>query len=211
MSLLWYTIHPSAFIPVQNSKHFYLLRLTHGKKIFKGLIHLRCGTRNMVELSDDILPEGKLPTFTSIAQYEAYILCLCVCKERSKYTEVFDPAMSTRLPCQKINCATDYTVRYQTVSACSRTSDLRFNNSPRADTLAPRPLQLQFKQYKQPINEKINWLAFNTWKCLEWFQKFVQAWKLYSKLIIVGWKSNTVTETNIRVLLPHAPEYRSLS
>ena len=51
----------------------YFLPLPYGAQSRKGLILVRCGTRNMFGLSDDILPQGGRPTFISIAQHKACI------------------------------------------------------------------------------------------------------------------------------------------
>ena len=55
--------------------------------MIKGLNLARCGTRNMFEISYDILPQGGRPTFISIVRYKVYIIvseCLWMTDERHK-------------------------------------------------------------------------------------------------------------------------------
>ena len=84
----------------------------------------------MFRLGDEILSQGGQTHFHIDRLIQTVHLWVCV------FAEFFDHAMSTRLPRQQVNCTTDlYAMR-------PRTSDLLSNNSPRANTLAPRPLQL---------------------------------------------------------------------
>ena len=52
--------------------YVFLLPVTHGAQGIE-LNLVRCGTRNMFGLSDDILPQGRRLTFISIARYKVYI------------------------------------------------------------------------------------------------------------------------------------------
>ena len=52
---------------------FFLLLLTDGADGLKGLNLARCGTRNMLELSDNILSQEGRPNFISIVRYKAWI------------------------------------------------------------------------------------------------------------------------------------------
>ena len=74
---------PTGFPKFQTQQYFngyasrntdFLLPLTTGAQCLKGLNLVRCGTRNMFGLSDDILPQGERPTFIAIAVNEAYII-----------------------------------------------------------------------------------------------------------------------------------------
>ena len=53
--------------------------------------------------------------------------CLGVCRRQPKYTEVFEPAMSTMLPRQWINWVTDLFDLRPRHTPCSRSSDLLYN------------------------------------------------------------------------------------
>ena len=87
---------------------FTIIPLNHGNQSLKGLNLVRCWKRNMFGLRDDILPLGGQPIFISIARYKAYIWvfmkgCLSgsgYYEKQPKFTNVFNPEMSTRLPRQ---------------------------------------------------------------------------------------------------------------
>ena len=79
----------------------FFLPVAPGFQSLKGLNLVRCRTHNMVRLSDYILPLEERHTFILIARYKAYpSLGLGVYEGQPKYTKVFDPAVSTRLPRQ---------------------------------------------------------------------------------------------------------------
>ena len=56
----------------KNYGQFYLLPITHGAEGLMGLNLVKCGTRIMFGVSDDISPQGERPTFISIVRNKAY-------------------------------------------------------------------------------------------------------------------------------------------
>ena len=75
--------------------------------MLKVLNLVRCGTRNMFPVTDDILPQGGRPTFISIVRYKAYIFGSGCLQRTAKVYRGLRPCNVHRLPRQQINCAID--------------------------------------------------------------------------------------------------------